>query len=57
MVVLNVLTLLVPSWVRGDRRDFDVWAHKYGCAGWSADDVLPYFKRAENFERARDLFH
>lgn len=39
------------SWVRGDRNDFDVWANKYGCAGWSYEEVLPYFKRIETFEK------
>jgi len=28
-----------------------------GCDGWSADDVLPYFKRAENQERGADQWH
>jgi len=30
-------------YIRGHRRDYDDW----GVAGWSWDDVLPYFKRAE----------
>jgi choline dehydrogenase len=36
-------------YIRGLRRDYDDWA-KMGCTGWSWDDVLPYFKRAERFE-------
>jgi len=38
-------------YVRGNRLDYDGWAQR-GCRGWSFDDLLPYFKRAENFERA-----
>ncbi|KAK9871019.1 hypothetical protein WA026_009978 [Henosepilachna vigintioctopunctata] len=34
---------------RGIKRDFDKWAEA-GNPGWSWDDVLPYFKRIENFE-------
>ena len=28
-----------------------------GCEGWGYDDVLPYFKRAEDNERGEDDFH
>ena len=38
-------------YVRGNRLDYDGWAQR-GCRGWSFDDLLPYFKRSENFERA-----
>ncbi|SIT46364.1 Glucose-methanol-choline oxidoreductase [Paraburkholderia piptadeniae] len=34
-------------YVRGQRRDFDDWAAQ-GNAGWSYDDVLPWFKRIES---------
>ncbi|MEO1273027.1 MAG: GMC oxidoreductase, partial [Myxococcota bacterium] len=30
--------------------NYDSWAEDDGCEGWSYDDVLPYFKRLENFE-------
>jgi len=40
-------------YVRGHRNDYDHWA-ALGNAGWSYDEVLPYFKRAENNERFRD---
>lgn len=33
--------------LRGDRRDFDGW-ERQGAAGWSFDDVLPYFMRSEH---------
>jgi len=35
-------------YVRGNPRDFDNWQN-IGAQGWSYADVLPYFKRAENF--------
>jgi choline dehydrogenase len=37
------------AFVRGHRRNYDEWAAD-GNPGWSFDDVLPYFKRLENFE-------
>ena len=38
-------------YVRGNRRDFDGWA-QLGNHGWSFDEVLPYFKKSEDFEGA-----
>ena len=35
-------------YVRGHARDFDTWA-EMGAQGWSYADVLPYFKRMENW--------
>ena len=35
-------------YVRGHARDFDHWAES-GADGWSYADVLPYFKRMENW--------
>lgn len=40
-------------YVRGQPLDFDTWA-QLGNRGWSFTDVLPYFKRAESFERGGD---
>lgn len=34
--------------IRGHARDFDTW-QQMGCKGWSYADVLPYFKRLENY--------
>ncbi|NTW01687.1 MAG: choline dehydrogenase, partial [Oscillochloris sp.] len=36
-------------YVRGNRRNFDHWA-SLGNTGWRYDDVLPYFKRLEDYE-------
>src|SRR3569833_604206 len=33
-------------YIRGQHEDFDLW-RLLGNPGWSAADVLPYFKRAE----------
>ncbi len=41
-------------YTRGQREDYDDWAALPGCKGWSYDDLLPYFKRPENFELATD---
>jgi choline dehydrogenase len=43
-------------YIRGQRQDFDLW-RQLGNAGWSYDDVLPYFRRAENQERGADPHH
>ena len=43
-------------YIRGNAADYDEWA-AMGCDGWSYDEVLPYFKRAEDNERGEDLFH
>ena len=43
-------------YTRGHRTDYDAWAAE-GNSGWSYDDVLPYFKRAENNERGADDWH
>lgn len=43
-------------YVRGHRSDYDHWAAE-GNPGWSYDEVLPYFKRAEHNERGADEFH
>ena len=34
--------------VRGQREEFDEWAQS-GCTGWSYDELLPYFRKAERY--------
>ena len=43
-------------YVRGQARDYDTWA-QFGNRGWSFEEVLPFFKRSESFERGGDAFH
>ena len=43
-------------YIRGQREDFDHW-RQLGNAGWSYDDVLPYFRRAEDQSRGGDALH
>ena len=43
-------------YTRGHRQDYDDWAAQ-GNPGWSWQDVLPYFKRAEDNERGVDRYH
>ncbi|MDE0254746.1 MAG: GMC family oxidoreductase N-terminal domain-containing protein, partial [Rhodospirillaceae bacterium] len=43
-------------YVRGQKEDYDYW-RQLGNEGWSYDEVLPYFRRAEDQERGADPFH
>jgi choline dehydrogenase len=43
-------------YIRGQKQDFDHW-RQLGNTGWSYDDVLPYFRRAEHQERGSDDLH
>ena len=40
-------------YVRGNPADFDGWA-QMGCRGWSFDDVLPYFRKSEDYKQGAD---
>lgn len=42
-------------WVRGNPADFDRWA-ALGCHGWDYASVLPYFKKAEDFDGGSSEF-
>jgi choline dehydrogenase-like flavoprotein len=43
-------------YTRGHRSDYDHWA-SLGNAGWSFDEVLPYFKKSERNEDFNDDWH
>src|SRR5262245_21282331 len=43
-------------YIRGNRVDYDGWADG-DAAGWSYDEVLPYFKRSENNAQISDDYH
>ena len=43
-------------YLRGQREDYDHW-RQLGNTGWSFEDVLPYFRRAEDQERGEDALH
>jgi choline dehydrogenase len=43
-------------YVRGQHEDYDRW-RQHGNVGWGYDDVLPYFKKAEDQQRGADEFH
>lgn len=43
-------------YVRGQATDYDHW-RQLGNAGWSFEDVLPFFRRAEDQERGADELH
>src|SRR5258705_669659 len=43
-------------YIRGQPADFDHW-RQLGNSGWSFDDVLPYFRRAQDQARGEDALH
>ncbi|RCS23906.1 choline dehydrogenase [Phyllobacterium salinisoli] len=43
-------------YMRGQARDYDLW-RQAGCAGWGWDDVLPYFRKSEDYYAGPDEMH
>jgi choline dehydrogenase len=43
-------------YIRGQHEDYDHW-RQLGNSGWAFQDVLPYFRRAEDQERGADDLH
>jgi choline dehydrogenase len=43
-------------YIRGQHEDYDHW-RQLGNTGWAFQDVLPYFRRAEDQERGADELH
>ncbi len=43
-------------YIRGQAQDFDHW-RQLGNAGWSFDDVLPFFRKAEDQTRGESELH
>jgi choline dehydrogenase len=43
-------------YVRGQHEDYDRWRQR-GNVGWGYEDVLPYFKKAENQQRGANEYH
>ncbi|KAB2345963.1 GMC family oxidoreductase [Actinomadura rudentiformis] len=44
-------------YIRGHRYDYDTWRDSYGCEGWGFDQLLPYFRRAEDQQRGESDLH
>ncbi|MGH1415420.1 MAG: GMC family oxidoreductase [Pelagimonas sp.] len=43
-------------YTRGTAQDYDDWA-QMGCGGWGYDDVLPYFRKAEDNDTFDNKYH
>ena len=44
-------------YMRGQKRDYDEWAELTGDASWRWDNVLPVFKRSEDYHKGADEMH
>ena len=44
-------------YMRGQREDYDAWAHETGDAAWAWDAVLPVFRASEDYYGGASEFH
>ncbi len=49
-------TINAQIYTRGNALDYDEWRQR-GCTGWGYDDVLPYFRKAEDNDTFNDRYH
>ncbi len=45
------------AYVRGHALDYDGWAQKDGLQDWSYAHCLPYFRKAETWDKGGDAYH
>jgi len=44
-------------YIRGSRHDFQAWRDEFGCTGWGYEELMPYFRRAEDNSRGASAYH
>jgi choline dehydrogenase len=49
-------TINAQIYTRGNALDYDEW-RQMGCTGWGYDDVLPYFRKAEDNDTWDNKYH
>ncbi len=49
-------TINAQIYTRGNALDYDEW-RQMGCEGWSYEDVLPYFRKAEDNDTFDNKYH
>ncbi|RJS93721.1 choline dehydrogenase [Salinisphaera sp. Q1T1-3] len=45
------------AYVRGNALDYEGWARDFGLEDWRYEDVLPYFRKAEDFDQGENEYH